>query len=504
MTSGLAAWPWPDGAEYLDGAVALARGEGHVIHVAGASYPSRYPFGYSLLIAGALKAGVPIIDAPHWVNRVASGLLVVLFTGLFLYKRRPWEAALSALLVVTMPAFIIQARSSMSEMSSTLALAVSLGFLFRYSSTPGRRWHGIAGAFLLGLAGCFRNSNAFFFVFLLAAIWARHRRPSRTAVVDALAIGVASVVGASGVLIYNWAYYGHPLATGYGYWIPYWDTAKVFDWQFVGQNLYYYWLELWQREEEITSAHHYGQGSYFGPAYALLILITLPKVLRRTTVRPFILGGCAYGALMLWFATVDGRMMFPVLALSVPVVSWALVDQWKVRRRIVRGLIVVVVSASVLGWPSGRGAFASFELLSPRNEEPGILPYRIVSQFVEMSPSPHLLVLTDMAPPYVHAVLPKGTQVAPLFDEHLYRFNPDKLRFEGEERADLVRRALEEGREVWILTTSVDVARLAGYWHAPVGYAWEVVASEYGYAGIARLVRRATEPTPASVSEAPM
>ncbi|MEM6797656.1 MAG: hypothetical protein AAF725_27055, partial [Acidobacteriota bacterium] len=99
------------------------------------------------------------------------------------------------------------------------------------------------------------------------------------------------------------------------------------------------------------------------------------------------------------------------------------------------------------------------------------------------------LILTDLNPPYVHAMTEPGTQVAPLYDDHLYRNNPKVFEFGEASRRRLVTQALEQGRPVWALTQEHEIRGVHEAFSAPEGFDWEIVASAGG-PGLARLVPR--------------
>jgi len=492
VTAGQAGAPWPDGAEYLDAAVSLARGGACRIHLAGESHPSRYPFGFSLLTAGALVLGVDPAMAPHRANQAAGFALLVL-TAAYLWRRKQaLEAGSAVLLLATLPAFVILSRSPLSEISGTLLIVAGVWLLYGFSR-DGSLVRGGAGAALLALSVCFRTSNLFLFAFIPAASLGRTGCRWRRAWRELVVLAAAAGLGLAPVLAYNLVTFGDPLTTGYDYWVPYWNVSRAFHYRFIAPNLVYDWRELIQQETLFTTANLYGRGSYVGPSFVLLTLISPLGLRVRRRFWCFAAAGLTYFSLMTAFFTSDARLLFPLFVLAAPVAASGLVGVWrrwwKSAKSPVAFAAALLFATAVLGWPAG-GRPDSVDFLWPESPDAPSPAYLVVRQLQRLHEDSPRLVLTDLPPPYVHAVSPPGTIVASLYDDHLFRFNPEAFVFAAPARRRLVGEALAAGRSVWALTHAHDILEIADACPAPAGYTWEVVAREQRTTGIARLVTR--------------
>lgn len=480
--------PWPDGAEYLDAAVSLVRDGTYSIHVAGEAHPPRYPFGHSSLIAAALWMGAEPAEAAYRVNQVAGGLLLAFLALMFWCRGHRLEGGLAVVLLATLPAFVVLCRSPLSEITSTLLTVLAIWLLYIFSQgAPISR--GIAGGFLLGFGLCFRASSIFLFVFVLAAILARRGLRAKPVAIDLVTLGTCFGLGSLPAFIYNFATFGNPLQTGYGYWIPFWNAARAFDTKFVIPNLIYYWRELSQSEEVFTTASIYGlgQGSYLTPTFVVLAVLAL-FVLRHRQIRYFALAGVIYQGMMTFYFFKDARLAFPVLVLSVPLIARGLAEVWHRRRKMEVTVAMLLLVATLLGWPNSEGQAESITFLVKIEKRNAVSETEILGHFEALNPLESKVILTDMVPPYVHALSPVETIVAPLNHAHSYRYHPEVFRYGAKERARLVTNALGSGQTVWAIMLRQDIFSISSVYTAPDGYAWEIVTQLSPTSGIARLV----------------
>ena len=513
LTDGSGAVPWPDGAEYLGAAVSLARDGEYRIHLAGESHPPRYPFGYSLLVAAFLRAGVETLAAPHRASQVAGLVLLVLVGGALWGRGRPVAAGLAVALLATTPAFVILSRAPLSETAGAVPVLAGLICLYAWArrgadSTP---WLAAGGAALLGASVAFRTANLLFLAFLPAAVFVASRRTSRPGAVGfrarvlrmswtSVPLALGAGLGSAPALVYNVAAFGRPWATGYGYWVPYWDASRAFRVAKVPRNLEYYWSDILSREVRFTSADLYGTGTYYGPALAGLLLLGSWWLWEKSLL-PFVAAGSLYLASMLSYFATDGRLIFPAVVLAVPVAAVGLCEVGKAGGR---GSTMALLAggmlwaSAVVGWPDTTGSSTTRALVTDMERRDVQRPSRLVRTAGRLALSERSLVLTDLPPPYVTATLSSGIVVAPLRGDHPFRFAPERFHFCDVERRELVERAAEEGRPVWVLAERTDVWRLRSLVPPPGGYVWEVVASVSDDAGVARLVVRDTRRPPES------
>ena len=519
LVPGQAGAPWPDGAEYLDMAVHRAHGEGFGIHLAGDLHPARYPPGYPSLLTLALSAGVEPAFAAHRVNAFSGALLVLLVAGAAWRMGGAVAAGLASLLLVTLPAFVILCRSPMSEVASTLVVAVAACLLVSFStlSRPRRAggksndwsaaklWLGVLGALLLSLSLTLRTSNALFLPLIPAALAtkrlaANSPRDSRL-FLEAVLLSLGGLIGLLPLLLYNFSYFESPLATGYSYWVSEAGDGSSFHLRHLLPNLEYYAREFLQAEAQFTTANLYGNGSYFGPAFALLLLGLLTRSSEARRLWLFVTAGVVYGVAILLYFFTDARLLFPVLVLALPLAASGLVEMvsqerrpndsahqptWRVTLPIV-GLLCLTLA--VLGWPSRSGGFELNGMLFDDGTRSSSVGEQLIEQFLRLEePSPQL-ILTDLPPPVLHARKPEVAAVAPLIDLHLYRWNPAVFSFDGRSRARLVASSLSEGVSVWALLASREVLEIDSLAPPPAGYDWEIVSRYDPVGGIARLVR---------------
>ena len=209
--------PFPDSAEYADGAWQLAHGHGYVTFVnEGASSPlfasavpspPRYPFGTSValapfqLVIGHFPRGVQV------GSRAISAAYVIALVWAAWLLGGPLAGAVGALLVGLSPFAHVSATLILSDALGALLTVAVLIALIRGS----RRSIAIAGA-LVGAILTVRTIG----IILLPALFVAIGR-------DKQRIALALLCGSPFVLalaIYQWHTFGSPLRTGYGYWVP--------------------------------------------------------------------------------------------------------------------------------------------------------------------------------------------------------------------------------------------------------------------------------------------
>jgi hypothetical protein len=176
---------------------------------------------------------------------------------------------------------------------------------------------------------------------------------------------------------------------------------------------------------------------------------------------------------------------------------------------------VALAAAAVVGWPSANGGSESLRLVRSARSARPVPAYRVTRQLLRLRPPDRVALLTDLPPPYVHALVSPGAVVAPLLPQHPYQFKPEVFRFGRAERAELVAKSLAEGAPVWAVTHHFPIFGLRAALPAPPGYQWEVMAVDgigaggvpagrtLAGGGIARLVPEESPPEPAGAAPAP-
>ncbi len=480
--------PWPDGAEYVDAARSLVEQGSYSIHVAGRSLPPRYPPGYSSLIALAMAAGVAPQRAPYPVNSLAGLLLLGGLFALIVRTFGLWEAGLASLFLATLPAFSILARSPMSDLISALVLLCSLYLLYRHAAGAGISW-AMAGSLLLGASLLLRISNALYLPFLLASVWARPNQ-TRRLVTDTAKLLAAFAVGLLPLLLFHWQVYGSPLATGYGYWLQ--RGEPDFALRHVPVWAEAFWGEITQQEAGFRTASLYGSGSYFGPAFVVLALLGLGSAVRNRLFWSFGLASAATAFALSCFYYQDFRLALPLLIMAVP---WAasgsvfLLRQSWGKSRLLTLPALVLVLCGVVGWPPKRSDTELGDMLRPVSMHFGQVDFDLVRFSEQIDPGRGRLILTNMPPPYVHAVSEGERVIVPIHEEYNYRFNPPNFSFGVRERDELLRDALARGWTVLALLSRHPVEQVSELCPPPPGWEWETQMVDVSSGGVARLTQ---------------
>lgn len=471
--------PWPDAPQYLDAARSLSEGEGYAIHVAGQELPPRFPFGYSTLLAFAHRAGADLLECPLWVNR-AVAIALLLAVSLPFALRRMWTAAgVAAVLLATRTGFTILARSPMSDLPGALVLLAGGFALYRAARSGKPRWW-IAAGLVLGLALNLRWGFLLLYGIVPAAAWAgRHK----LGVWRALMLTTGGLLaGAAPLLAYQALTFGAPWATGYDFWLAQ-SLGDVFHPRFFTMQAAALWAELTQSETGPSTAQIYGGGSYFSPWFVALAAWSLWTLRRRTELFAMGLACAAYVGLMLLYFSVDMRLYFPLIVWAVPAAAWALAEAWSRASRVGRAALALFVGATMLGFPASRGDTDLGDLTRTSSLHMPAPEWESVEAYNARIGAASSLILTDMDPPYLHALTAGDRIIAPVQDDHDYNYNPSAFQFGASERGALVRQALGEGRTVILLLAHKPFGEVEGL----EGRSWQVESTNPAGGGLAIL-----------------
>ncbi len=253
--------PYTDGVEYFAQAKSILKEGAPTIQIGYDKLPSRYPPGYPILMIPWLRF-LPHngILAPFRTNQTI-GLLLLAGSFVFYFAiKRPLAGGLAALLLATQPAFIDFSRSSMSDLSggAVMVLAFALVYLgLRWR----RRWLIYLAAVVLGVSLCIRPQLLFMAPLLIAmALFPANGSWTRWFMHCCLALAVFAMA-ASPYFILNTLEFGHPLKTGYEFWVPALaDKQAAFSLHNVPPQVALIWSEMTASWDQFRVANLFGTG----------------------------------------------------------------------------------------------------------------------------------------------------------------------------------------------------------------------------------------------------
>ena len=493
--------PYPDATEYFAQANALRRDAWPTIQIGYDKLPSRYPFGYPVLMLPWLKIlpGADAVLAPFRTNQTMGLLLLLAVFVFYAYLAMPLTGGFAALLLATLPGFFTFCRSSLSEISAS-ALVV-MAFMFAYlGSNEERRWKIYLSAILLGVSSNLRIQSFFFAPLLLAMALFPVRGRRLRWFLHCTAIPVVFLLAASPVLILNTIQFHSPFKTGYDFWTPYFSERHLlFSLRYIPKNVLTLWQESSLQPHGYYVAHMFGTGTSFVPAFLLLVCAGL------FFMQPNWFFGCAFLAGLTSFASTlcylfgsDGRFYLPLLILLVAVavlpVTWAAKSLFLGGRLIAALAVFVSFAAACLGYPSRSGyntrgisrsqACDALHFADLHRSSPNFAAQTYFARTLKRQPG---IVLSDIDAVYLNALLPRSFIAAPIDGNHHYKWSYT-WSYDQPQALALVEHSLEESIPVYALFTSRnDMITKRSRLPAVPGYEWHSLPNSSRNAAILKL-----------------
>jgi hypothetical protein len=475
--------PYPDGVEYFALANSILKEGAPTIQIGYDKLPSRYPPGYPLLMIPWLRF-LPHngILAPFRTNQTVG---LMLLTGGFVFYLaigRPFAGGLASLLLATQPAFISFSRSSMSDLSGAAVAVLSFALVYLGVAWR-RRWPIYCAAIVLGLFLCIRSQLLFFAPLLVGmALFPVGESWSKWFIHCCLAVVVFTAASAP-YFLFNTLEFGHPLKTGYDFWVPGWtESHQFFSLRNVPPQLRMIWSEIAGSWDQFRVANLFGTGTYVVPAFICLSALGLTCVrMTAFAFSAFLAGGTYFIATVTYFY-VDARLYLPIffllVALAVLPAEWAVLQALKLRFSLSTVGVLTIFLLTCIGYPSQSGfkpkgnRSQAWDALHYANNNSRSPAYQAQKEFSRSFRDAPGIILSDIDPPYLNVLLPKPFVAAPIDNQHNYCYS--RLWHYGKDEAvRLVQSGLSHATPVYALLlpskyNDQDVQRLPSI----QGYTW--------------------------------
>ena len=427
--------PYPDAVEYFAQANSILKGGAPTIQIGYDRLPSRYPPGYPVLMIPWLKV-LPqrdIILAPFRTNQTIGLLLLLGCFALYLRIGRPLAGGLAAQLLATQPAFVTYSRSSMSDLSGAAATVLAFALVYLGLASR-RRWPIYCAAVVLGASLSIRPQLLFFAPLLISMALFPVFRSRAKWLLHCVLVILTFALAASPYFILNTFEFGHPLKTGYDFWVPYWTDKQVpFSVHNVPRQLAMIWSEVTASWDQFRVANLFGTGTYVVPTFVLLSVVGLAFLQFRRFEISALLAGTVFFIATATYGFVDGRFYMPILfllvALAVLPAEWAIRGSFKSRYSFLGVAVLALFVLSCVGYPSQSGfkprtgrsqAWDALKYGSKRGKSPR---YDAQKKFARTFKDEPGIVLSDIDPAYLNALLPKGFVAAPVDGSHSYCYS---------------------------------------------------------------------------------
>jgi 4-amino-4-deoxy-L-arabinose transferase-like glycosyltransferase len=484
-TSLLELGPYTDAVEYFAQANSILKEGAATIQIGYDKLPSRYPPGYPILMIPWLKV-LPqrdIILAPFRTNQTIGLLLLLGCFALYLRIGRPLAGGLVALLLATQPAFVTYSRSSMSDLSCAAAAVLAFALVYLGLASR-RRWPIYCAAVVLGVSLSIRPQLLFFAPLLISMALFPVFRSRAKWLLHCVLVILTFALAASPYFILNTFEFGHPLKTGYDFWVP-WFTEKqmMFSVHNVPQQLAMIWSEVTASWDQFRVANLFGTGTYVVPTFVLLSVVGLAFVQFRRFEISALLAGTVFFVATATLRFVDGRFYLPILfllvALAVLPAEWAIRESFKSRYLFLGVAVLALFVLSCVGYPSQSGfkpktgRSQAWDALHYANDNGKSPRYEAQNEFLRTFRQAPGIVLSDVEPPYLNALLPKPFVSAPIDDHHNYCYS--RLWHYGKvEAIRLVQSGLDRATPVYaLLVPSIDDDHAVQRLPSIQGYSWK-------------------------------
>jgi len=511
-TSLLELGPYTDAVEYFAQANSILKEGAATIQIGYDKLPSRYPPGYPILMIPWLKV-LPqrdIILAPFRTNQTIGLLLLLGCFALYLRIGRPLAGGLAALLLATQPAFVTYSRSSMSDLSCAAAAVLAFALVYLGLASR-RRWPIYCAAVVLGVSLSVRPQLLFFAPLLISMALFPVFRSRAKWLLHCVLVILNFALAASPYFILNTFEFGHPLKTGYDFWVP-WFTEKqmMFSVHNVPHQLAMIWSEVTASWDQFRVANLFGTGTYVVPPFVLLSVVGLAFLQFRRFEISALLAGTVFFVATATFRFVDGRFYLPILfllvALAVLPAEWAIRESFKSRYLFLGVAVLALFVLSCVGYPSQSGfkpktgRSQAWDALHYANDNGKSPRYEAQNEFLRTFRHAPGIVLSDVEPPLLNALLPKPFVAAPIDDHHNYCYS--RLWHYGKvEASRLVQSGLDRATPVYaLLVPSIDDDHAVQRLPSIQGYSWKRSKKSDTRAVIMTLTTDAAAPTLDSTS----
>ncbi len=501
--------PHPDATEYFAQAKALHRDAWPSIQIGYEKLPSRYPLGYPVLMLPWLKIlpKASAVLAPFRTSQTMGLLLLLIVFAFYEYLAMPLTGGFAALLLATLPGFFTFCRSSLSEVSASVLIVLAFMFAF-LGVKEERRWRIYLSAVFLGLSLNVRIQSLFFAPLLLVMAVLPMRGTHLRWLFHCAAVTVLFVLAASPLLVLNTIQFGSPFKTGYDFWAPYFSMKHLlFSLRYVPENALMLWRQPTLQPHGYDAANMFGTGTSFVPAFVLLTCAGLLFIRFGWFICcGFLAGLSSFAAALCYLFGRDGRFYLPLLILLVAVavlpVTWA-ADNLVVKKRTVTAVTVFVLFAGAcLGYPSRSGyntpginrsqAWDALHFTTSPAESIQFVAQRHFATRLSRQPG---IVLSDIDPVYLNALLPHSFVAAPIDGNHHYKWSYT-WRYDRPQAMTLVEHGLQQSLPVYALFISRDDAATNQSRLPTVpGYEWRILDNSHGNAAILTLAPAGSDET---------
>jgi hypothetical protein len=320
-----------------------------------------------------------------------------------------------------------------------------------------------------------------------------------------LALAVFAIA-ASPYFVLNTLQFGDPLKTGYEFWIPtFADKQAGFSLHNVPRQSAMICSEITASWNEFRVANLFGTGTYVVSTFILLSVLGLAFVRSRRFEISAFLAGIIYIMATMTYTYVEARFYIPVffllVALAVLPAEWAMGQALEGRVSIWSVGALAVFLLSCIGYPSQSGfqpkknRSQAWDALNYANGNGKSLWYEAQKKFSRMFRDAPGIVLSDIEPPYLNALLPKPFVAAPVDGQHDYRFSR-VWHYGKAEAVQLVENGLDHATPVYaLLLPSQDIDQDIRRLPSIQGYTWKRSNAHDTAAVIVTLTKDAVAPS---------
>jgi hypothetical protein len=269
--------------------------------------------------------------------------------------------------------------------------------------------------------------------------------------------------------------------------------------RYIPTNATTLWKELTLQPRGYYAADIFGTGTSFLPAFVVLVCTGLFFIrLNRFVGCAFLAGLSSFAMTLSYVFGGDGRFYLPLLMLLVAIavlpVRWAAQNIFAGKRLISAATVFILFTGACLGYPSRSGynthgidRLQAWDALhfatSPRRS----IAFLAERHFARQLSRQTGIVLSDIDPVYLNALLPHSFVAAPIDGKHNYPWS-HTWRYDRPQALALIEHGLQQSLPVYALFTSRnEVARNQSRLPNVPGYEWRTLSNSQRNVAILKL-----------------